>query len=159
MLVPDCILAGAAAVVLEGGPLLFLGVVVGLQLFHFLRSIVARLVDWLVFLLHGRKQMSRHLLDYLRENGYPEPQPYEDSAESYLARVVEDKTVPSTTRLLAAAEVGALSAWRTLRQYAIANRLEQAYEDALQQYKRSFPAKTPLGVDDIPLDEAEDGGA
>jgi hypothetical protein len=53
-------------------------------------------------------------------------QPYGDSRESYLARVVEDKKVPSRTRLLAAAEVGSLAAWRTLRQYGIANRLELA---------------------------------
>ena len=100
--------------------------------------------------------MSRHLADYLRENTYPEPQPYEDSAESYLARVVEDKKVPSRTRLLAAAEVGTLAAWRTLRQYSIANRLELAYEDALQEYKRSFTPKTAAGDKDIAFDDFEE---
>lgn len=155
-LVPDCILAGAATVALDGGLLLFLGGVLGLQIFHLVRSILARLVDWLIFLLHGRRQMSRHLADYLRENSYPEPEPYEDSAESYLARLVEDKKVPSRTRLLAAAEVGTLMAWRTLRRYGIANRLELAYEDALQEYKRSFPPRPAVADDGILLDDFDE---
>jgi hypothetical protein len=156
MLVPDCILAAGAALAFDMGLLGFGAGVVALQVFHFVRWILARIVDWAVFSVHGRKQMSRHLADYLRENRYPEPQPYEDSAESYLARVVEDRKVPSLTRLLAAAEVGTLTGWRTLRQYGIANRLEAAYEDALQEYKRSFPPKEPTSQDDIAFDDPDE---
>lgn len=136
-----------AAVFFDGGVLLFVGIVVGLQVFWAVRWILGRIVDALVFAFTGRRQMARFLVDYLRENGYPEPQEYEDSAEGYLARVVDDTKLPMKIRLKAAVELGTLATWRNLWQRGTANRIEIAYEDALVEYKRSFsPGKAVEGV-------------
>jgi hypothetical protein len=142
--IPDCIIAVVAAVFFDGGVLLFVGIVVGLQVFWNVRWILGRIIDALVFALSGRRTMSSFLVDYLRENGFPEPQQYEDSAEGYLARVADDAKISTKIRLKAAAELGTLAAWRNLWQRGTANRLEVAYEDALVEYKRSFPPGKPL---------------
>lgn len=70
MLVPDCVLAGAAAITLDGGILGLAGGVVALQVFHFVRWILVRVVDWAVFALQpGRVRgvvVRRGLSAYVR---------------------------------------------------------------------------------------------
>ena len=106
-------------------------------------------MDWFLFVIHGRKRMTRHLADYLRENRYPEPGEYEESVESYLTGVARSKALPAKLRLAAAAELGTLGAWHNLAQYGLASRLKIAYEDAIQQHKRAFPpGSAPQEVDE-----------
>lgn len=96
-------------------------------------------VMWLHFLLIGRRKMRRHMGDFLRENGFPEPEPYYDSVDDYLSRIVQDDRLKADTRIKAAAELATINALPVFGLVQFSLQLRMAFEDAIKRYKRSFP--------------------
>ncbi len=153
--IPSIIVAAGFSIALDGGlPYFFAGILI-LEGLGLVAWILNGLVDRLIFALHGRSYMSRHLAGYLRENSFPEPDSFENSVDSYLHRTMEDKKVSPQTRLGAAIEVGSLATWHLLNKSG-AKRMELAYEDALHDYKRQFPPKEAINKGDIDFDDSDE---
>jgi len=93
---------------------------------------------WLYFSYVGRKRHAAHIFDYLNLHKFPEPRLHEESAEGYLQTIVEDGEIPVETRILAAAELGALKFPMSQGMVQSGIRLSLAFEDALERYKNSF---------------------
>jgi hypothetical protein len=90
-LVPDALIAIIAAWATDSAALGFFAVLIGLQILYFLIWAKTALWQSLLFWFRGRKQLTEHLLDYLRTNQYPEPDEYENSAENYFQRHLQSK--------------------------------------------------------------------
>ena len=139
--IPDVVISKILTAIFDGGILGFFVALIGLQILYFLIWAKNSLWAWVVFWLGGRKRLASWLFDYLRENGYPEPGIYEKSADAYLSAVLENETLPISVRLKAASELGSLKFLESSAQVQQSIRITMAYEDALEQHKRAFPAK------------------
>jgi hypothetical protein len=137
-LIPDAVIAVILAGATETGLLGFLATNVGLQVLYGLLWAKTSVWGWIMFSLWGRKQIARQLADYLRENGYPDPGESQSSVDGYLNSVLNDETLPIVVRLKAAGELGSMSA-PMFQGFQAALRLHMAYEDALEEHKRTFP--------------------
>lgn len=120
----------------------------GLQVCYLFIWIVRSAVGWAYFLLVGRKWLSTNLCDYLHINKYPPPSDHEDSAESYLNDVVNNKDIDVKTRIYAAHELGAFAAYKSSSQMQNLFRMKLAFEDAIEEYKRAFIRGTIKQKDD-----------
>lgn len=136
--VPDVLIAGLLASVLNGGMVGFVAALVGLQVLYLAIWAKNSLWTWIVFLVTGRKTLASHIRDYLKMNGFPEPDDFERSPDDYLSRVVEDDEQPVGVRLKAAASLAELNVQSTLGNMQNYMRLSMAYEDALEEHKASF---------------------
>jgi len=141
-MVPDVVIAVVAAAWTDSGVFGFFVTLIGLQIVYL--SIWAKnaIWAWLVFLFRGRRQMSGYLFDYLRTNAFPEPGDYHDDVESYFQGVMDNERAPAELRIKAAVEINSLNLFRMLNKMGLLFQTLMAYEDALQRYKRSFPAKS-----------------
>jgi len=126
--------------IFDGGILGFFAALIGLQILYFLIWAKDSLWAWVVFWLGGRKRFASWLFDYLRENGYPDPGTYERSADAYLSAVLENEKLSISVRLEVASELGSLRFLKSSAQVQQSIQITMAYEDALQQHKRAFPA-------------------
>lgn len=140
-LIPDVVVSVVLAKIFDGGVWGFFFALVGLQILYLLFWIKNSIWSWSLFVLRGRKKFTEFLLDYLRENRYPEPDNYASSVEGYFSGVATDETQPIDLRLSAATVLAAFKHPVTQGQFQEFVQLSMAYEDALGQYKRLFPIK------------------
>jgi len=95
-----------------GGNLLLVSaaVFVGLQILTLLLAIKNALWAWAVFHWHSRDKHQEKIANHFLEQGFPDPEEYEESAPSYLNRLRNDTNLPVEVRTAAAAEHGAYDA-------------------------------------------------
>jgi hypothetical protein len=141
-LIPDLIIAVVVTTVFGGYIGTFILVIVGLQVLYFLVWLRKTIWDWVVFGVWGKKNIAGLLTDYLMENGYPEPEIYERSAEDYFNRIATDEALPVPLRLKAVGQAAALHMPTTIGQYQYAFRAAMAYEDALIAFKRALAGRS-----------------
>lgn len=140
-LVPDILIAIVAASMTDSGLMGFFVTLIGLQVLYFLIWAKNAIWAWLLFWLRGRKQMTEHFLDYLRSNAFPEPDEYQDNVEGYFEGVMGNEQQPTDLRLKAAVELGSFNVLRLTGRHSLLLQTFLAFEDAIQRYKRTFPAK------------------
>ncbi|WP_155837569.1 hypothetical protein [Herminiimonas sp. CN] len=138
--IPDIIIAIIVALVFGGGYIGFFATLIGLQVLYLGIWTKNSVWSWIVFSYGGgRKRLALLLSDYLRENGYPEPNIYEKSADGYFESVVDNERLPIIVRLKAASEIGAMKFLDASCAVQKSMQISMAYEDALEEFKRSFP--------------------
>jgi len=140
-IVPDTLIALVAASWTDSRLLGFVVTLVGLQVLYLLIWVKNAIWGWLLFWMRGRKQMTAHLLDYLRSNSYPEPDEYQDDAESYFQSIASNEQLSVDLRMKASAELGSFNALRLAGRMGFLLQTFLACEDAIQQYKASFPPR------------------
>lgn len=96
--------------------------------------------EWTFYLLRGKKELVSCFLKHLIEKKYPEPDEYIDSGIEWLTDVAQNKENPSELRVCAAAESGALNATRLNGLWHRFFRASMAIDEAILQYKMTFPA-------------------
>lgn len=136
--VPDALISAALAAALDGGVPGFIFALIGLQFLYFLILVKNSIWAWALFKLNGRKNLVSHITDYLHKNKYPEPDDYEKSADGYLSTVLADDSQPVDVRLKAAASLAEMNLMSTQGQLQNHMRLSMAYEEALENHKKSF---------------------
>jgi hypothetical protein len=136
--VPDILIAALIASVMDGGAIGFIVALVGLQVLYFLIWAKNSIWAWVVFLINGRKAATSHFRHYLETNKFPEPEDYERSPDGYFSKIVEDENQPVDIRLKAAASLAELNYIASQSQMQNYLRLSMAYEDAIEDHKRSF---------------------
>ena len=140
-LMPDALIAVVLASMTDSGVVGFFVALVGLQALYFLIWVKNSIWAWALFKLNGRRTLVAHIADYLRKNQYPEPGDYEKSADDYLSKVMSDETQPIEVRLKAAASLAELNFLPSQGQAQQYMQLTMAYEEALENHKRSFTNK------------------
>lgn len=137
-LIPDLVIAFIISKSLSAGFLGFILIFFSIQLLYLLIWIKQSIWNWLIFFISWRKKLKNSILDSLNENNFPNPGTHENSIDSYLNSVVENKEVPIETRLKAATQLGALNSF--IGQGNIQNyiRISMACEDAVEQYKNQL---------------------
>jgi hypothetical protein len=141
--IPDLAIAIFVAVVLHGGFPGFFATLIGLQVLYLAIWLKNSVWSWMVFSYSGRKKSALLLFDYFRENGYPEPDDYEKSADGYFESVANNERLPAAVRLKAASELGVIHFLDNSCEVQQSMRLAMAYEDALEEFKRSF-SRAPI---------------
>jgi len=136
--VPDALIAWALASTLDGGFFGFVLAFIGLQVLYILIWAKNSIWAWALFKLKGQKFLVEHITDYLRKNNYPEPDDYEKSAEGYLTTVQDDEHQPVEIRMKAAASLAEMNFMTSQGQVQNHIRLSIAYEEALENHKKSF---------------------
>lgn len=139
--IPDIVVAIILAVVFDGGFIGFLAAYFGLQILYFSIWTKNSIFDWAHFQLVGRKQISKHLLDFLLENKFPDPGDHQISVDGYFYDIINDEDLPIEMRFRATHEIATLNAYGTLGQAQQLMRINMAYEDAIEQYKRSLAGR------------------
>lgn len=135
---PDILIAVAVAVYNDKGIAAFFLVLIGLQVIYFLIWIKNTIWSWVFYKFRGRKLISDFVLDYLKTNRYPEPDDYLKSPEEYFSSVAQSDSIPIELRLKAAAELGSLNYPIANREIQNSMRLSMAFEDAIENYKKTF---------------------
>lgn len=133
--IPDIAIAIILAIVFNGGFLGFLAIYFGLQVLYFAIWTKNTVFGWAHFRLAGRKQMTKHLLDFLLENKFPDPGDQQVSVEDYFYTIVNDEALPVEMRVRATHEIATMNTYRTLGQIQQLLRINIAYEDAIEQYR------------------------
>lgn len=136
--IPDITIAIILAVVFAAGFLGFLAIFFGLQILYLLIWMKNSIFGWALFLLIGRRQMSKYLYDFLIENKFPDPGDYQESVDSYFYNILNDEELPIEIRFRAAYEIASLETCSLLKQTQQLMRINIAYEDAIEKYKSSF---------------------
>jgi hypothetical protein len=134
--VPDLLIAGVPALVFEDGLLLFFVIFFGLQALYFKLWVKNAIWLWFLYLVRDKRRITQRLLDFLMTNQFPEPGACVDSTESYLDEVAADETIDLKTRLLAAAELGAILYIRNSFRFQEYFRLSMPYDEAIEEYSR-----------------------
>src|SRR5437016_5651728 len=111
MWIPGIIIAGVGASYFNAGFIEFLVVLAGLCALGLVYWILHSLVQWLAFIILGRRMSRRYIYDYLIMHQYPAPNDDELSAEEYFLSVVKNRELDPEIRIKAAAEVGAFAAY------------------------------------------------
>ena len=132
---PDIAISIVLAIVFSVGFLGFLAIYFGLQGLYFVIWVKNSIFGWLHFQLGGRRQLTKHLLDFLNENNFPDPGDQQESAEEYFYSVVNDEALPLEIRMRATHEIAAMNAYRSFGQIQQLLRVNMAYEDAIEQYR------------------------
>lgn len=135
---PDVLIALLVALYADHGIVTFFLALIGLQIVYFLIWVNNTIWGWVLFQFKGRKQMSDFVLDYLKNNNYPEPDDYLKSPDEYFSSVAHNDSLSIELRLKAAAELGSLSYPMANGQIQNSIKLSMAIEDAIEQYKNSF---------------------
>lgn len=138
---PDIAIAAALAYFTDGAVSDFFLWYLVLQAMYFMVWLRRALWFWIRFWAGGRKQWAQAILDNVLSKGYPLPDDYINDADDYLKETMENATLPAETRLDAAMNLGAIIVSRQLFQVSLALQSQMAFEDALQEHKRSLPAK------------------
>jgi hypothetical protein len=155
-IIPDALIAWAAAMVFDGGWVGFFIVLLGLQCLYFLLWLKVLIWSWLLFWISGRRKMSGHLEDGLVEGRFPRPPPYIDGATGYLSGIANDKKEDAKKRVAAAVELGTLNGIKTAGKYSLALQLQVAYEDAIEKYSKRFPPRQEPELEQLEDIEDED---
>jgi hypothetical protein len=154
-LVPDILISVVAASITDTGLIGFFVILFGLQVVYFLIWAKKAIWIWLLFFFRGRKQTTDHMFQYLRSNRFPEPGEYQEDVDDYLANVMRNERIPVDTRLKAAVEQGSINALRVTGQGTQTLQAVMAFEDAIIQYKRTFPPRRDQAENDDEFDEDE----
>lgn len=137
-LIPDLVIAFVVAYLTDSGIIGFIAVLVAVQILYIMIWLKNLLWSWLAFWLGGRKTLASHLLNYLRDHEYPKPARHYGNVEDYFLAVAEDESQPVELRLKAAKEFGSMEMIRQSLQMGRYMQTNMAYEDAIEQYERSF---------------------
>lgn len=78
------------------------------------------------------------LARFLEDNRFPKPPRYLSGTAEYFSNIALDEKVPCKMRVTAAIEANTLALFSKNRVQCTL-RMSMAYEDALDQYQRSFP--------------------
>lgn len=136
--IPDTVVSIILSAVFNGGLGGFFFSLIGLQCVYFLIWIKNSIWAWSLFKFHNQKYLVTHITDYLQKNRYPEPDDYEKSPDSYLSTIVADENQSANVRIAAAASLAELNFMSTQGQIQNHMRFCMAYEEALENHKRSF---------------------
>lgn len=134
--VPDLLIAGAITIALDGGLLWFLGVLLGLQLVYLTLWLKHTIWCWFLYVARDKRRITRFLVDFLATNRFPVPDAQVRSAETYLDEVAGNETIDVRTRLLAAAELGAMRYLQSSLRFQEYFRLSMMYDEAIEKYSR-----------------------
>ena len=131
--IPDVLLAASAALIFDGGWLVFAGVYFGLQLAYLAIWLKNTLWAWLRYKCVDKKPAVQHIVARLQSNNFPKPE-YVFSADEYLKEIVENDAHDVKTRLMAASDIGALDCLKTSMRMQEYLRMSLIYDAALEQY-------------------------
>jgi hypothetical protein len=135
-LVPDAVLACLLAAFFDGGVAGFVLAFLGLQLAYLILWVKASVWAWLLFSIGGRKRTAGALFDVLAKQGFPEPDEYHHSADSYFMAIADNNDAPIPLRLAAMSNATTFFLLGQEGRFQDSLRLSMAYEDALIQLKR-----------------------
>jgi len=135
---PDVLFSILAAWYINEGYLWAVVIYFGLQALYFAVWAVRSVFTWAFFLLSGRKKLSTFFCDFLHQNKFPMPGEYEKSPEEYLASVAQNDELGIEAKLKAVHELGSLNMAKSLGQYQYLFRITLAFEDAIEEYRRSL---------------------
>jgi hypothetical protein len=135
MWVPDVIIAAVISSYFDGGLFGFILAIAGLSAFAVVYWILQSIVQWVAFLLIGRRVGQRHMYDYLITNQYPVPKNYEPSAADYFISVMENKELNPDLRIKAAVEVGIFAAYSGALDIQRLSKISMAAEGAIKDYR------------------------
>jgi hypothetical protein len=140
-LIPDLLIAWAAASYFDGGLVGFIAAIVAFQCVYLVIWFKTFVWGWLLFWLSGRKKMTQGIEDALYRGRYPQPPEFIGSVEDYLVSVTNDAQVHALVRVKAASDLGMMAGLKLGARYSLGIQLNMAYEDALQAYARRFPPR------------------
>ena len=135
MWIPGIIIAGVGSSYFNAGFIEFLAVMAGLFALGIVYWILHSLVQWLAFIIFGRRVSRRYIYDYLIMNQYPAPNDDEPSAEEYFLSVVKNRELDPELRIKAAAEVGAFAAYTGAFERQRLSKISQAAKRAIKDYR------------------------
>lgn len=136
--IPDVLIAFGLTVWFNSGLVGFVAVFIGLQILYLLIWTKNSIWGWIMFHFGARRQMAKYLCDFLRESKFPDPGDYQVSVDSYFHEIVNNDHLPFEVRIKAAGEIAALNAYGAQGQAQYLMRLQMAWEDAIEEYKRTF---------------------
>lgn len=136
MCVPDIIVAAVISWFMDGGIPGFGIAFVALFALGIVYWIIRSIVMWVAWSLVGRRFAEQHFLDYLVENGYPRPRPYETSPQEYFVYVMDNTDLDSKLRIKAAIEVGTFAAYSGALEWQRLAKVNGAAESAIEAYCR-----------------------
>lgn len=136
--IPEILISWLIAYVFETGVSGFFITLIGLQLLYILIWLKCSLWDWTLFSFKGRGETSEYFYNILKSNKYPEPEEFYGSAKDYLGHTVNEDKNPIETRLKCAETLGFLDAFAHAGLIQAAIRINMAFEDAIERYKKSF---------------------
>lgn len=116
---------------------MFLFSFIALKILYFALWIKNTLWEWCVFYF-DRKKISNYMREFLEKNNFPEPNDYETSVESYLGSIVSSEDISQEVKNLALTEIATLKTYLALGEIQKSLRVNIAYEDALEAYKKTF---------------------
>lgn len=134
--IPDILVSAAAAFIIDGGWLVFVGVFFGLQFVYLAIWLKNTLWVWTRYNLIDKRRATQIIVDTLKYNNFPNPE-YVSSADDYLNEIVENDAHDVKIRLIAAAEVGALNYLKSNMRMQEYVRMSLLYDAALEQYGRA----------------------
>lgn len=140
-LIPDFAISFAIAYFTESGALGFLFSIIGLQCLYFLIWLKNTIWQWLFFTFRGRRLMVQHIEDVLKASSFPAPNEYEPSVSGYLNSIVENDELEPVIRMKAAAEIGSMNYLVACQRIQESLRLNMAYEEAIENYKKHLEYK------------------
>jgi len=133
-------MAAGIATFMDGGLIGFLFAFAVLFAIGFVGYFLRSIVMWLAWSYVGQSTARRKFLDYLIANRYPAPNFYENSAQDYFARIMDDSSLDPGLRVKAAIEVGTFAAYSGGLQLQYLAKVSSAAESALEEYARRFSA-------------------
>ena len=136
MFVPDIIVAAVISWFMDSGILGFGIAFVALFALGIVYWIIRSIAMWAAWSLVGRRFAEQHYLDYLVENGYPPPRPYETSPQEYFVYVMDNADLAPELRIKAAIEVGTLAAYSGALDWQRLAKVNAAAESAIAAYYR-----------------------
>ena len=140
-MVPDVLIGAGVAYATSSGILGAIGTIAALQIFYAALWSKNRFWNWALYRLTGdREKLQAAMLQTLRDNRLPNPDPFFHDVTGYFQSVMSDQTLACDQRIKAAAELAVI---QRLPKFDGQLRLLAAWEEALDQYRLTFPAAQP----------------
>lgn len=141
-LTPDTAISIGIAYFTDSGALGFMFSMIGLQCLYLFIWLKDTIWKWLFFKLRGKKLMVQHIEKILKSSNFPAPDDYEKSVDSYLNNIIENDELETVIRIKAAAEIGAMNYPLAYQRIQERIRINMAYEEALENYKKHLEYKS-----------------
>lgn len=116
---------------------------------YFLIWIRDTIWEWMLFYFGGREEIKNTIFQFLKDNNFPEPDIYTDSAQDYFEEIANNEELSTELRVKAALQLGAISTVSQLGKFHRSIRLMLGMKDALIKFRKSFNNKTVSESDSI----------
>jgi hypothetical protein len=134
--VPDLFVSWAAMRLTDTGWSGFFIALVALQAIYLFFWLKTALWSWLVFWIHGKRQVAAYLESWFIENHFPVPDKYTADLDDYLSEISNNEALDATMRTKAALELGALNGFKGARKFSMFLQMNVAGGVAMKRYAR-----------------------